>query len=130
MNTMFDFVTHVKGVEYLLSLGLIAGYLVVWEALKPKPFRAIKEAGRDDLAHLQRSGVPENLKLIGRIVSAPFIGLFYIAALPFTMVSALAYAVYSGIAGKEATFAWRPAEAYFLGKKNRKKNAAETTEKK
>ncbi|HTF99189.1 MAG TPA: hypothetical protein VK654_01220 [Nitrospirota bacterium] len=129
MNTMFDFVTHVKGVEYLLSLALIAGYLLVWEALKPRPFKTVKEVSKDDLAYIKQNG--QALKQIGKLVSAPFVGLFYIVMLPFTMVSALAYAVYTGIAGKEAAFSWRPAEAYFTGKKNKKDTAeANKTEKK
>ena len=128
MNSMFDFVTHVKGIEYLLSLALIAGYLLVWEALKPRPFRAVKEVTQDDLAHLKKSGIPEAWKQVGRIVSAPFVGLAYIVMLPFIMVSALAYAVYSGIAGKEATFSWRPAEAYLTGKKNKKQEASDTNQ--
>ncbi|HTG00432.1 MAG TPA: hypothetical protein VK654_07560 [Nitrospirota bacterium] len=124
MNTMFDFITHVKGVEYLLSLVLIAGYLLVWEVLKPRPFHAIREAGRDDLAHFKRSGVPAAVKQLGRIVSAPFVGLFYIVSLPFTMAGAVAYAVYAGLAGREAAFTWRPAEAYLTGKKNNRKSSA------
>ena len=128
MNTMFDFVTHVKGIEYILSLGLIAGYLIVWEALKPKPFRTVKEVGQEDLAHLKRRGMPEILKLAGRVVSAPFVGLFYIVTLPFSMVAALAYAVYTGVAGKAESFSWRPAEAYFTGKKNKKQEPSDTNQ--
>ena len=130
MNTMFDFVTHVKGVEYLLSLALIAGYLLVWEALKPRPFKTVKEVSKDDLAYIKQNG--QTMKQIARLVSAPFVGLFYIVMLPFTMVSALAYAIYTSVAGKEAAFSWRPAEAYFTGKKNKKQDASEPnkTEKK
>jgi hypothetical protein len=125
MNTLFDFVTHVKGVEYLLSLTLIAGYLLIWEVLKPAPFRTVREAGQEDLAHLKKTGMPATVKQIGKIVSAPFVGLFYIIALPFTMISALAYAVYSAVAGNGEAFSWRPAEAYLAGKKKKGKKEAE-----
>ena len=129
MNTMFDFVTHVKGVEYLLSLALIAGYLLVWEALKPRPFKTVKEVSKDDLAYIKQNG--QTVKQIGRLVSAPFVGLFYVIMLPFTMVSALAYAMYNSIAGEQASFSWRPMEAYFTGKRNKKDKAeANKTEKK
>ncbi|HTG01349.1 MAG TPA: hypothetical protein VK654_12290 [Nitrospirota bacterium] len=127
MHTMFDFTTHVKGVEYLLSLALIAGYLIVWEALKPSPFRAIKETSRDDLAHLKLAGMPGTMKQIGRIVSAPFVGVFYIFMLPFTLVGAIAYAAYTAMAGKGEAFSWRPAEAYLAGRKKTKKNDAAGT---
>ncbi len=118
MNSMFDFVTHVKGIEYILSLALIAGYLIVWEALKPKPFRSVKEAGREDLEHLKQNGMAGTLKQVGRIASAPFVGLLYIVTLPIGMISALAYAI---IAGKGESFSWRPAEAYLAGRKKTKK---------
>lgn len=127
MNTMFDFVTQVKGVEYILSLALIAGYLVVWEVLKPKPFHTVKEASREDLAHMKQNGMSGILKQVARLISAPFVGLFYIVSLPFAMVSALAYAVYSGLAGKGEAFSWRPAEAYLAGRKKSKKQDAQET---
>jgi hypothetical protein len=127
MNSMFDFVTHVKGVEYILSLALIAGYLIVWEALKPKPFRTVRETGQEELVHLKQAGMPGTLKQIGRIVTAPFVGLFYIVTLPVGIFSALAYALYSGVAGKGESFSWRPAEAYLAGrKKTAKQDSSET----
>jgi hypothetical protein len=121
MNTMFDFVTHVKGVEYILSLALIAGYLIIWEVMKPKPFRTVKETSLDDMAHLKQTGLQATLRQVGKIAAAPFVGLFYIMTLPVAIFSALAYAVYTGIAGKGESFSWRPAEAYLAGKKKSKK---------
>ena len=53
-----------------------------------------------------------------------FIGLLYIVLLPVGMVSAVAYAVVSGIAGKGEAFSWRPAEAYLSGKKKTRKQVA------
>ena len=32
MYTLVDFITHVKGIEYILSLAAIAGFLLFWEA--------------------------------------------------------------------------------------------------
>jgi len=124
MNSMFDFVTHVKGIEYLLSLALIAGYLLVWEALKPAPFRKVKETGQEDLEHMRRSGMKNTLKLAGKIAAAPFIGLLYVILLPVGLVSALSYALIAGVAGKNESFSWRPAEAYLSGQKKTKKHEA------
>ncbi len=121
MNSLFDFVTHVKGVEYLISLTLIAGYLLLWEALKPKPFRTVKEIGQEDLEHLRQSGMKNTLKLVGKVCAAPFIGLLYIILLPVGMVSAVSYAVVASVAGKGESFSWRPMEAYFSGRKKTKK---------
>jgi hypothetical protein len=124
MNSMFDFITHVKGIEYILSLTFIAGYVLYSEVLKPKPFKKVKETGQEDLAYVKQAGMKNTLKLVGKIAAAPFIGLLYIILLPVGMVSALAYAVVSGLAGKGESFSWRPAEAYLSGKKKTKKQDA------
>jgi len=46
MHTLIDFTTHVKGVEYIISVLAITGYILYAEILKPKPF--------SDCAHLSR----------------------------------------------------------------------------
>jgi hypothetical protein len=122
MNSMFDFITHVKGIEYILSLTFIAGFILYWEVLKPKPFQKVKETGKEDLEYVKQNGMKDTLKLAGKIAAAPFVGLLYVVLLPVGMASALAYAVVSGIAGKGEAFSWRPAEAYLSGKKKTKKH--------
>ena len=121
MNSMFDFITHVKGVEYILSLAFIAGFILYSEVLKPKPFKRVKETGREDLEYFRQNGMKNTLKMVGKVAAAPFIGLLYIMLLPVGMVGALAYAVVKGIAGKGEAFSWRPAEAYLSGKKKTRK---------
>jgi hypothetical protein len=124
MHTLFDFITHVKGIEYIFSLTFIAGYILYWELLKPKPFGSVANAGREDLTFIRETGRQNMYKTIGRIATAPFIGLAYVVALPFVF----AYAIFSavtgavlGMIGREAAFGWRPAEAYLAGRKKEKK---------
>ena len=124
MNSMFDFITHVKGIEYILSLTFIAGYVLFWEILKPRPFQKVKETGQEDLAYVRQNGMKNTLKLAGKIAAAPFVGLLYVILLPVGLVSALSYAVVSGVAGKNTSFSWRPAEAYLSGKKKTRKHDA------
>jgi len=124
MNSMFDFITHVKIVEYLLSITLIAGYLLVWEALKPKPFRTVKEIGQEDLNHLRQTGMKNTMKLVGKIATAPFVGLMYIVLLPVGLISAVSYSLIARVAGNSESFSWRPMEAYLSGKKKTKKQDA------
>jgi len=88
-HTLFDFVTHVKGIEYLLSLFFIGGYLILWEALKPKPFGTLVQAGKEDMDHLKTSG--SAWKIVGSIAAAPFIGLAYILAIPLVGLGMLAW---------------------------------------
>ena len=138
MNTMVDFVTHVKGIEYILSLLAIAVFLVFWEALKPKPFRTVVDTGKDDLAHLKEAGgLKSILKSVGKIAAAPFIGLAYIVMLPIGFFVALAAAVVNlavkgaaAVAGKSLTFEWRPVEAYLAGRKKKKEKKEKKTEQK
>jgi hypothetical protein len=124
MHTLYDYLTHVKGIEYLLSLLFIAVYILYAELLKPKPFKSVVETGREDLEFIRKTGYKNTFKTIGKIVAAPFIGLAYVVGLPFAFVFALIKIVLNavlGLAGKSISFGWRPLEAYFAGKKKRKK---------
>ena len=132
MYTLVDFITHVKGIEYILSLAAIAGFLLFWEALKPAPFRTVVETGKDDLHYIERAGGPRHLlRSIGKVAAAPFIGLAYVVMLPVGFFAALAIGAVNlaikgaaGIAGKSMTFEWRPVEAYLAGRKKKGKTSA------
>jgi cytochrome c oxidase assembly factor CtaG len=123
MYTLYDFMTHIKGVEYILALLFIAGYILYSEVLKPKPFKTMIDTGKDDLEHIKKTGFRNTLKVIGKIAAAPFIGIAYVVMLPFAFVAALGSAAMNGVmnlVGKTAVFGWRPTEAYFTGKKKKK----------
>lgn len=123
MNSFYDFLTHVKGVEYIISVLFIAGYILYAEVLKPKPFKTLVEAGRDDMEFISRNGYRDTMRTVKKIAAAPFIGLAYIVALPFAFAFALFSAVVNSVlsmAGKEAVFGWRPMESYLTGKKKGK----------
>ena len=122
MYTLYDFMTHIKGVEYILALLFIAGYILYSEVLKPKPFKTMIDTGKDDLEHIKKTGFRNTLKVIGKIAAAPFIGIAYVVMLPFAFVAALGSAAMNGVmnlVGKTAVFGWRPTEAYFTGKKKK-----------
>ncbi len=125
MYTLVDFITHIKGIEYIVSILAIGGFLLFWEILKPAPFSTLVNTGKEDMEHLQRSG--DLLKTMGKLVTAPFIGLVYLAMLPVGFCTALVAAgtnstvrVLSGIVGKNWSLDWRPMEAYFSGRKRKK----------
>jgi hypothetical protein len=125
MYTLFDFITHVKGIEYIVSVLSIVLFMVFWEALKPKPFAAVVSAGKEDLAHLQQNG--GIMKYAGKIATAPFIGLLYIVMLPigffFVVLSELVNLGVKGVStlmGRDISFDWRPMEAYLSGRKKKK----------
>jgi len=131
MYTLYDYITHIKGVEYIISLMFIAGYILFSEILKPKPFATVVNGGKDDLAFIRMTGRRNILKTVGRIAAAPFIGIAYVVALPFAFFGAIGSATLGAALnafGKTAVFGWRPTEAYLTGKK--KKEESKKTEEK
>ena len=130
MYTLVDFITHVKGIEYIMSLAAIGGFLLFWEVLKPRPFKTVVETGKDDLGFIeQNGGFSHIMKYVGKICAAPFIGLAYIVMLPIGFFVALAAGIVNLVmkgaaaaAGKSASFEWNPMEAYFSGKKKKEKD--------
>jgi hypothetical protein len=112
--------------------------MLYWEVLKPKPFSALKESGKEDLEYIRQTGYKGTMRSLGKIAAAPFIGLAYVILLPFGFIGALGYAAFSlvgkgasavlGMAGKSTSFGWRPTEAYLAGKKKGKKHESSETE--
>ncbi len=129
MHTLFDFITHIKGIEYIVAISAIVIYMIYWEFLKPKPFKTLAETSKEDLEHIKKTGSNKIIRDIGKVCAAPFIGLAYILALPFGFAYALGSAAVNGmlsLAGREASFGWRPTEAYLAGKKKEKKDKGKT----
>ncbi len=136
MYTLVDFITRIKGVEYIVSLLAIGGFLLFWEALKAKPFRTVIAVGREDLEYIQQTGYGDVMKNVGKIAAAPFIGLAYLVMIPVGLAAALSVGGINlilkgmngllGLIGTSMSFEWRPMEAYFSGKK-RAKEAGEKT---
>jgi len=117
--------THIKGIEYILALMFIAGYILFSEVLKPKPFATLKSTGRDDLEYARKVGSRGIMKTIGKIAAAPFIGIAYVVMLPFAFVAALGTEVggrVMSLAGSSAHFGWRPVASYLTGKKHKKES--------
>jgi hypothetical protein len=134
MHTLFDFMTHVKGIEYLVSVASIGLFMVFWEVLKPKPFATVVSTGKEDLTHLRQTG--GIMKYAGKIAAAPFIGAMYVVMLPvgfslmvLSEVVNLAVKGVSTLMGKDMSFDWNPVEAYFTGKKRKQAEAGKDTKK-
>lgn len=126
MYTLFDFMTHVKGIEYIISVLSIAVFMVFWEVLKPKPFATVVSVGKEDMTHLKESG--DTVRYVRQLATAPFIGLAYVILLPVGFFAVLlseavnlAVKGVSTLMGRDVSFDWRPMEAYFTGKKGKRK---------
>jgi Na+/H+ antiporter NhaC len=124
MKTLFDFITHVKGVEYLIAISFIALYIIYAEILKPKPFRRLVETAKEDLEYIKKTGYKETAKTLLKALSAPFVALAYVVILPFSFFGALAVTAFNGLVtlgSRIAIFGWRPTEAYLAGRKKKEK---------
>lgn len=131
MQTLFDYITHVKGIEYIIAILSIGLFILFWEVLKPKPFTNVMKTAKDDAAYIRKTGYGTVLKTIGKIVAAPFIGLAYVVVIPFAFFFALLFAAVGGVVnmvGGSASFGWRPVEAYLTGRKKKKKPEKEINE--
>ena len=130
MHTLVDFLTRVKGVEYILSVLTITGFILFIEVLKPAPFKSLRKLIGEDVAFLREEGFRSVMKTVGRAVAGPFIGLLYVLSLPFLFVYYLAAEIRGMAAermataldavGASAVFGWRPSEAYLAGRKAKK----------
>jgi hypothetical protein len=155
MYTLFDFITQVKGAEYLIAVSAVGLFILFWEVLKPKPFKSMIDTAKGDVEQIGRSGgFAQVLRTAGHVAAAPFIGLAYVVALPFVFVYALGHVVLEGTAGAigaaadwiagtlvagahavarivhvSPAFSWRPQEAYLLGRKRRQRTDKERTDK-
>jgi hypothetical protein len=148
MHTLFDFITRIKGVEYLIAVSSIGMFLVLWEVLKPHPFRSVIDTAREDAREIRLGGgYVEVLRTAGHVAAAPFIGLGYIVALPFVFTYAVGSVFIEAIARAAGTvavllgrtfaagsralgtvlhhvspsFGWHPQEAYFLGRRKQRR---------
>ena len=133
MHTMYDYITHIKGVEYIISILFIAGYILFAEVLKPKPFATVVKGAKDDMEFMKRTGYRNVLKTVGKIAAAPFIGIAYVVTLPVAFFSALGGELGGRtirLAARSATFAWAPTVAYLTGRKHKKTAKKKQEEKK
>lgn len=115
MHTMFDFTTYVKTVEYVLALASIAGYIVFWEILKPKPFKTLMETSSDDMKHVMSEGYEGNKRSVMNMVGAAITGAMYLAMVPLAFTMAAIFKV----SGESASFGWSPVEAYLAGRRKK-----------
>ena len=118
MNTLVDFITQNKGLEYLLAIAFMAGYALFVEFLRPKPFSGLVSSLREDAEHIRGSGRENVKRLMKNMLVAPFVAVAYIAALTFYMmvgISLKAEGVVSEFLGG-GSMAWRPLESYLTGR--------------
>ncbi len=126
MYTLVDFKTHIKGVEYIMSIMAIGGFLLFWEVLKPEPFRTVVSTGEQYIEYIKQNGYSAVMRRLGKIAAAPFIGIAYLAMLSIGLATALMIGGtnlmlndLSGVLGKNVSFNWSPWKHTFPVKRRR-----------
>lgn len=119
MNTLFDFVSHNKGIEYLLALMFIAGFVVLMEVLKPHPFRAFVSAVKEDWSYLRGAeGASDTMRMAKNAMVLPIVAGMYVAMIPVMFALGLALKLESTVADLVGggAMSWRPLESYLTGR--------------
>ncbi len=122
MNTLVEFVTHTKGIEYLIAIGFLALYALFVEFLKPAPIAGLLRSVRDDARHIKANGKADISKLMKNTVRLPFVAGAYLAALPayFAVGVMLKTEEMLSRTVGGGSMAWRPLEAYLAGRANKR----------
>lgn len=127
MHTLFDFISSVNAMQYLLSLLFIFGFIILHEILKPSPFEGLWKSFVEDVRFIRSQG--RVTMLTKKIALAPLYMLFYLAALPFLFVQGVTVFMGKGIV--TVTYAgWSPVRAYFAGKKRTRRSKVKNSVKK
>lgn len=79
------------------------------------------------LAYVEKKENIKGIKLVGLLLAAPFVGLFYFLLLPIISISmvleTLAVRIWRGLRSLTSiliSFEWRPTLAYLKGKRSKK----------
>ena len=91
MVTMHEFLVQTKGIEYGISVVFLLGYTAYWAFIKERPFAELKSTVRDDVNYMKEKGSWKTLKLTGKVIGAPLLGLAYLVGLPFIFIFSLFY---------------------------------------
>ncbi len=116
-NTLFDFLSASNGLQYIMALAFVAGFLVLWEVLmSPRPFKALAAALAEDLRYVRSLGIRGLGRRFKMTLEAAFIGAIYLAMLPVMFAQALGLSTMRGVVAG-ASYSWSPVRAYFTGRK-------------
>jgi hypothetical protein len=120
MNTLFDFISSVNGVEYVLAILFMLGFVLFAELLKPRPFNGLARAVAEDIAFMKAERDGKVLRLTKSVMIAPICALVYIAAVPLLFIHGVATLMGKVIAATTAV-GWSPVQVYFANRKRMKK---------
>ena len=119
MNTLFDFISKVNGVQYIIALLSIPGFIIFSEILKARPFAGLRETVAEDVRFIKEQDKAERRQLVRNLAMAPIYFLTYLASVPVLFVQGMAEPVGRRI-GSMTSVGWSPVRAYFTGRRKKK----------
>lgn len=120
MHTLFDYISTVNGIQYVLMLAFIVGFVLFLELLKPQPFAGLMRIAADDIGFVRSQSSEMRLRSLRRFCAAPVYALLYIAAIPLLFVHGVAV-IFSRVITALTWVSWSPVRAYFRGSKKTKR---------
>ncbi len=117
MHTLFDFITNVDAAQYGFSLLSIAGFIVFYQILKPKPFEGLLESAAEDARFIKAQERGNVLQIFRNIAMAPLYLMIYLVSLPFLFILGSVAPRATVMSGE-----WSPVRAYFMGSRKSRKS--------
>lgn len=129
MHTLFDFISRVNGMQYIIALCSVTGFAVFMELLSPKPFEGLVKAIAEDARHIRAGGTAKLFALGRNAAVAAGCAAMYFASLPVLFANGMVQNLGEGIGDLNPT-GWNPVRAYFVKRgKSRKAVKSEVTSK-
>ena len=128
MHTLFDFISNVNAVQYVIALLSMIGFILFSEVLKANPFQGLRESVAEDVRFIKTQDKGMRLQLIKNVAMAPFYFLSYLASLPVLFAQGMAEPIGRGF-GAVTTGGWSPVRAYFAGRRKTKKSKGDDSDK-
>ncbi len=125
MHTLYDFVSETNGIQYLLAVLSIVGFIIFIEIFKPKPFKGLSRMIDDDVVFVKEQGKSSNLQFIKNTLTGGAYAALYVAAIPLLFMHGVAVLM-SRLFTSVSYIGWSPVRAYFTGRNKAKKSAGKT----
>lgn len=122
MHTLYDFISEVNLMQYLLAVVSIAGFIIFVEIFKPKPFKGLSKMIAEDVGFVKEQGKSNNALLIKNIITGGAYAVLYIIAIPLLFLHGISVLM-SRLFTSFTYLGWSPVRAYFAGRKITKKSS-------
>lgn len=122
MHTLYDFISEVNAMQYLLAVVSIAGFIIFNEIFKPRPFKGLNKMITEDVGFIKAQGKGNNILLVKNAIVGGSYAILYIIAIPLLFLHGLSVLM-SRLFTSFTYIGWSPVRAYFAGKKRAKKSS-------